>query len=213
MDHLPSPFSPLRTPHQNPGLNITTQPRSDTSSPPSSRTTSPPASPTSRRNLNPHHLFNLSFHPHPNHDEKNQQPNNHQNCNAVSILPCAVLRGRSSMMVLRRRPSAIDMALSEERSRCDGNAIERQGLDMMEPRPVVMNMNMNVHIAPTSTSATLNTDGDSMRNSSTGTRSRVGQGNSANGDSSSNRRSAHMVSPNQPRFVMGGIFEVMEGRA
>ncbi|KAJ5724359.1 hypothetical protein N7493_005798 [Penicillium malachiteum] len=208
MDQLPSPFSPLRTPHQNPGLNITTQPRSDTSSPPSSRTTSPPASPTSRRNLNPHHLFNLSFPPHTNHDEKNQQPNNHPNCNnAVSILPCAVLRGRSSMMVLRRRPSAIDMALSEERSRCDGNAIERQGLDMMEPRPVDMNMNMNVHIAPSSTSASVTTGGDCNRNSSTGSRSRVGQG------SSSNRGSVHMVSPNQPRFVMGGIFEVMEGRA
>ncbi|KAJ5729175.1 uncharacterized protein N7483_003683 [Penicillium malachiteum] len=118
------------------------------------------------------------------------------------------------MMVLRRRPSAIDMALSEERSRCDGNAIERQGLDMMEPRPVDMNMNvnMNVHIAPTSTS--MSTDGDSIRNSSTGTRSRVGRGSgSANGDSSSNRGSVHMASPNQPRFVMGGIFEVMEGRA
>ncbi|KAJ6013464.1 hypothetical protein N7540_008055 [Penicillium herquei] len=113
-------------------------------------------------------------------------------------------------MVLRRRPSAIDMVLSEERSRCDGNAIERQGLDMMEPRPVDMNMNMNVHIAPTS----VTTDGDSIRNSSTGTRSRVGRGSSnANGDSSSNRGSVHMVSTNQPRFVMGGIFEVMEGRA
>jgi hypothetical protein len=80
----------------------------------------------------------------------------------VSVLPCAVLRGRSSMMVVRRRPSAIDMALSEERSRCDGDSIERQGLGLMEPRPVDL-------------------------------QGRVGEV--------------------QPRFVMGGIFEVMEGRA
>jgi hypothetical protein len=61
------------------------------------------------------------------------------------------------MMVLRRRPSKIDMVLTEERSRCDGDSIERQGLGLMEPRPEQ--------------------------------RGEVQQ------------------------FVMGGIFEVMEGRA
>lgn len=54
--------------------------------------------------------------------------------------------------------SKIDLALSEERSRCDEDSVERQGLGLMEPRPV---------------------DGGEV----------------------------------QPNCVMGGIFEVMEGRA
>ncbi|KAJ5180627.1 hypothetical protein N7492_003837 [Penicillium capsulatum] len=107
----------------------------------------------------------------------------------VSILPCAVLRGRSSGMVLRRRPSAVDMALSEERSRCDENAIERQGLDLLEPRPVDMTMSVhrswNVRPAPVSAA---------------GSRASAGTENSG-------------VVVQQPRFVMGGIFEVMEGQA
>lgn len=52
------------------------------------------------------------------------------------------------------------MALSEERARCDGDSIERQGLGLMEPRPVDLG-----------------------------------------------------IGEVKPNFVMGGIFEVMEGRA
>lgn len=88
-------------------------------------------------------------------------------------------------MVLRRRPSAVDMALNEERSRCDGDAIERQGLDLMEPRPV--DVNATVH------------RGAGCHDS------RVSTGLREGGDGRS--------SVQQPRFVMGGIFEVMEGRA
>ncbi|KAJ5158619.1 uncharacterized protein N7500_008270 [Penicillium coprophilum] len=77
----------------------------------------------------------------------------------ISVPPCAVLRGRSSM-VLRQRPSKTDLALSEERSRCHEDSIERQGLGLMEPRPVDLG-----------------------------------------------------VGEMTPKFVMGGIFEVMEGRA
>lgn len=102
-------------------------------------------------------------------------------------------------MIVRRRPSAVDMALSEERCRCDGNAIERQGLDLMEPRPVdmnvTMNMNMNMNM---NTSLSLNHMGVARR----GSVSRASVG--------SDTRS---VLVQQPRYVMGGIFEVMEGQA
>lgn len=158
---------------------------SNISSSPSSCSASPPASPTTRQ---------LAFHPHsPPTNSFADAPSAEKTCNGhpscgVSILPCAVLRGRSSGMVLRRRPSVIDMALSEERSRCDENAIERQGLDLMEPRPV--DLDMTVHrswnVRPASVSAS-------------GSRASIGT------DSGS------VVQ--QPRFVMGGIFEVMEGRA
>ncbi|KAJ5883791.1 uncharacterized protein N7473_010677 [Penicillium subrubescens] len=222
MHQFPSPFPPLNTTT----THSQRHPASDTSSPPSSRTTSPPSSPTStlrRRHqptqLSPHHLFNLSFHPtttttHPkvysdigsrpdnehhvhfhNHTQGHGLGHNIHNASTqcgVSILPCAVLRGRSSLMIVRRRPSAVDMALSEERCRCDENAIERQGLDLMEPRPVDMNLhsNLNMHMG-------LNM-GLGQRNS--GSRASIG----------SDTRS---VVVQQPRFVMGGIFEVMEGQA
>ncbi|KAJ5767210.1 uncharacterized protein N7511_004826 [Penicillium nucicola] len=178
MHHLPSPFLSLSTSFRR---SRNSKSPSEASSPPSSTTTSPPSSPTSRHSPphgSPHHLFNLTFHPSRIHSRtsRDQQesfaphtshphpdlPLHDAARNTVSVLPCAVLRGRSSMMVVRRRPSAIDMALSEEQSRCDGNSIERQGLGLMEPRPVDL-------------------------------QGRVGEV--------------------QPRFVMGGIFEVMEGRA
>lgn len=217
MHHLGSPYTPLNTAPQR----TRPRPASDTStSPPSSRTASPPSSPTSstRRHhshhhrlsqasppSHPHHLFNLSFHPHPHPNQPTSNPRSetdesdpgtytthpsasdpasHPQC-GVSILPCAVLRGRSSRMVLRRRPSAVDMALNEERSRCDGDAIERQGLDLMEPRPVDTNANLHGSAG--------------FRDPRVSTNMREG----CDGRSS----------VQQPRFVMGGIFEVMEGRA
>ncbi|KAF9890293.1 hypothetical protein FE257_006208 [Aspergillus nanangensis] len=103
----------------------------------------------------------------------------------------AVFR-RPSLVLLRRRPSKVDMALIEERSRCDEDAIERQGLDLMEPRPVdpigvriPMDLNANVFSSVT---------GDRC---------------STQSQQSTSSSSRYL----QPRFVMGGIFEVMEGRA
>lgn len=139
--------------------------------------TSPSSSPISLRHSSSHNFLNFSFHPkaqsfkdqegeittniHSNTTRPRPAsaiPNGHNSSQAVGVLPCAVLRGRSSMMVLRSRPSKTDMVLTEERSRCDGNPIERQGLGLMEPRPI------------------------------------------------------EQGAETQP-FVMGGIFEVMEGRA
>jgi hypothetical protein len=76
------------------------------------------------------------------------------------------------------------MALNEERSRCDGDAIERAGLDLMEPRPVDMKGDVPFHT-------------NTQRPRSIGAESRDSRG----------------MPVQQPRFVMGGIFEVMEGRA
>ncbi|CAG7939289.1 unnamed protein product [Penicillium nalgiovense] len=172
--HITSPFLSLSTSFRSRSSKST----SDTSTA-SSTTTSPPSSPTSTYSpqSSPHHLFNLSFHPYKAHTFQGQSDSARHTSNpenpssrprpvsdtphnaSVSVLPCAVLRGRSAMVV-RRRPSKIDMALSEERSRCDGDAIERQGLGLMEPRPVDLG-----------------------------------------------------IGEVKPNFVMGGIFEVMEGRA
>lgn len=90
-------------------------------------------------------------------------------------------------MVLRRRPSAVDMALNEERSRCDGDAIERAGLDLMEPRPVDMKGDVPAFHALGPTQRPRSIDAES--------------------------RESRDMPVQQPRFVMGGIFEVMEGRA
>ncbi|KAJ5987390.1 hypothetical protein N7451_011755 [Penicillium sp. IBT 35674x] len=199
MNQFPTPLSPIQT----------IRPTSESSSPPSSRTTSPPSSPTStfrqrsrttsRSLTSPHHLFNLSFQPHSSQSQDHNSNSSTCEHHVVSILPCAVLRGRSSLMVVRRRPSAVDMALSEERSRCDGDAIERAGLDLMEPRPVEMEretrmvMNMNAGM---------------------GMGARAASNGSAGSTTSNEEKRGSILRPQQsPRFVMGGIFEVMEGRA
>ncbi|KAJ5794032.1 hypothetical protein N7457_000631 [Penicillium paradoxum] len=187
MHHLPSPLLSLST-----SFRRSRSPKSNSDiSNSNSTTTSPPSSPTSNRSSShnaPHHFFNLAFHPTKahNHTFRDKQPDHraghtdsignfepsdarrrpvsdiphgHNTHNSISAGECAVLRGRSSM-ILRRRLSKIDLALSEERSRCNEDSIERQGLGLMEPRPVDV---------------------------------RVGEA--------------------PPNFVMGGIFEVMEGRA
>lgn len=119
----------------------------------------------------------------------------------------SILRGRRSLIILRHRPSPVDLALSEERSRCDGNSIERQGLNLMEPRPV----------DPVDIPMELNASVSGSQNG------HVGSGNNSKMDlpssaSSPTRLSATMPpsqsqSQLQPRFVMGGIDEMMEGRA
>lgn len=115
------------------------------------------------------------------------------------------------MMVLRRRPSAIDMALSEERSRCDGNAIERQGLDLMEPRPVGFGMGMGNGFQRVRTVSGETLSSSRGEGAAAGTGSGPGVAAESVSDRGSRRVSGSVV--NQPRFVMGGIFEVMEGRA
>ncbi|KAJ5752629.1 hypothetical protein N7520_009546 [Penicillium odoratum] len=201
MDRFSSPFSPIQT---------TRPSTSDTSSPPSSRTTSPPSSPTftfrrreraNRNQSSPHHLFNLSFQQHQTShpQEDHHSTSSHGHPHAVSVLPCAVLRGRSSLMVVRRRPSAVDMALSEERSRCDEDVIERQGLDLMEPRPVEMKIDMNASLA--------------LHAHSHGQMGSGLSGNERRGSGSGSGSGNIVFQQPQPRFVMGGIFEVMEGRA
>ncbi|OJJ49742.1 hypothetical protein ASPZODRAFT_128258 [Penicilliopsis zonata CBS 506.65] len=145
-------------------------------SPLSSTTASPTSSPTSpfRRMYRSHALSAGSSSSEPR--SRSQSP---------FSLHSIILRRRPSLVLLRRRPSAVDMALSEERSRCDEDSVERQGLNMMEPRPVdpvSIPMDLNAHIfeGPVENCASL-------------------------GPSSSK--------PQHPRFVMGGIFEIMEGRA
>ncbi|KAJ5185367.1 hypothetical protein N7491_006764 [Penicillium cf. griseofulvum] len=174
MNHIASPFLSLKT-----SIRSRSQSPKSSDSNPSSTTTSPPSSPTSTHSshISPHHLFNLSFHPSKVHISRGQtdglrptnspgnqptrprQVSDNHNANGISVPPCAVLRGRSSR-VLRQRPSKTDLALSEERLRCNEDSIERQGLGLMEPRPVVLG-----------------------------------------------------IGEVKPNFVMGGIFEVMEGRA
>lgn len=81
------------------------------------------------------------------------------------------------------------MALNEERCRCDGDAIERQGLGLMEPRPVDMNASLH--------------EGRERGNRQVG----------LCGYNGLDGRACLGLASQQPRFVMGGIFEVMEGRA
>ncbi|KAE8355548.1 hypothetical protein BDV28DRAFT_34463 [Aspergillus coremiiformis] len=163
-------------------LHISLQPPHDracsdgysTASPLSSTTNSPTSSPTS-----PFRRFNRGYRPtsgsrSDTSDSRSQSP----------FRLSSVFR-RPSLVFLGHRPSKVDLALSEERSRCDEDAIERQGLNLMEPRPVdpvgiPMDLNANIF-------------------------------SSVAGDRSSAQSQSSRMS--QPRFVMGGIFEVMEGRA
>ncbi|KAL1953209.1 hypothetical protein VTO42DRAFT_3393 [Malbranchea cinnamomea] len=100
------------------------------------------------------------------------------------------LRRISSTFFSRRRPSSVDVALSEERLRCAEDEIERIGLEMMEPRPV--------DPIPTGLDVLL----DKLR--SENTENRIGIRDKVNGFG------ALVSPPHQPRFVMGGIFEIME---
>ncbi|KAL4917645.1 hypothetical protein BDW62DRAFT_183564 [Aspergillus aurantiobrunneus] len=113
----------------------------------------------------------------------------------------------STGIVLRRRPSNIDTALRQERSRAADDAIERQGLDLLEPRPVDLDplgIDIQIQFQPLSQSVPV-----------THTRPLV---QLARSDDDRARNWVSYGSPqtevsvSQPRFVMGGIFEVMEGR-
>ncbi|PGH21482.1 hypothetical protein AJ80_03150 [Polytolypa hystricis UAMH7299] len=93
--------------------------------------------------------------------------------------------------LLRRRPSTVDLALSEERSRCSEDSAEKVGLGMMEPRPVdpVLFPSDGIDMVNLGYIADMETE---IR------------GPLACGGGGGYR---------QPPCVMGGIFEVMEGAA
>ncbi|KAF3480165.1 uncharacterized protein GIQ15_05512 [Arthroderma uncinatum] len=94
-------------------------------------------------------------------------------------------------ILLRRSPSTVDLALTEERYRCNEDVIERRGLGLLEPRPVdPMPMMMDTH----NDSNNLSSFGLDLKEPST-----------LSPISTSARQT--------PRFVMGGILEVMEGSA
>lgn len=101
---------------------------------------------------------------------------------------------RFSPLPLRRRPSAVELALREERSRCDEDSLERQGLGLMEPRPVVESPMPIAADPDASLFSILNLPPDEIER-----QQQHGLG----------RPQIHHHQP--PPFVMGGIFEVMEG--
>lgn len=157
------------------GSDFSTSPLSSAATSP---TSSPPNSPFR------HGLYRKLSRSPDSHDNRSQSPPGYP------ISP-----RRSSLVVLRGRPSAVDLALSEERNRCDGDAIERQGLNLMEPRPVdpvAIPMDLNASVLP-------------GWNASRGSFQSLNQVQAQSQGQSRN--------PQQPRFVMGGIFEVLEGSA
>ena len=114
----------------------------------------------------------------------------------------AALRSRPSLILLRRRPSTVDLALDEERSRCDENSVEKQGLELLEPRPVGpvdIPMDLNASVSPSERADDNNNDN---------------AGNEHNNSLllSPSRQQQSQPQQQQPRFVMGGIAEVLEGR-
>ena len=134
---------------------------------------------------NNHHNYNHAITPtssSPSPSSQSRSRSRSQSQSQNQTLPsrfASTLRRSSLALLLRRRPSKIDLALSEERSRADGDAVERQGLGLMEPRPVdPLIMGMGVEDVAGEWPSSMS-------------RSRL----------------------SQPVFVMGGIEEVMEGKA
>lgn len=111
-----------------------------------------------------------------------------------------------SPFFLRRRPSAVDLALEEEQVRAQGDEVERSGLALMEPRPVHV-----VQAAPCVTSSALmmigGLDGMMMEEEYTHTQDVFG---GMKREREEELLMMGMGSFERP-FVMGGIFEVMEG--
>ncbi|KAL5336950.1 hypothetical protein BJX70DRAFT_371118 [Aspergillus crustosus] len=123
---------------------------------------------------------------------------------------------RNTTLPLRHRPSNIDTLLRQERSRATTDSIERQGLELLEPRPVDLDLDSDLDAVPVgiearifSTPTTMNWAGLDDRNWNRD-RDRIRIRNRRSWDSGSSGIGGGTV--RQPRFVMGGIFEVMEGR-
>lgn len=212
----PSPMGhlSLHTSFSSSPPNSASYARSDCStvSPLSSTTTSPASSPTSpfRRLCRPawfpasDNKIDTSLITTTGTEEKERSRSRSQS-QASSRLSLnhhlnALRRPSSSLLfLLRRRPSKIDLALSEERTRCDEDAVERKGVELLEPRPV--------DPAPAPALAPIP---DMSIGGERGLGSR----------SSMQSLSAGVLSPVsptslpvQPRFVMGGIEEVLAGEA
>ncbi|KAL4872771.1 hypothetical protein BDV12DRAFT_193115 [Aspergillus spectabilis] len=110
---------------------------------------------------------------------------------------------------LRHRPSTIETLLRQERSRATTDSIERQGLDLLEPRPVDLDLDLDLvsggiearMYSGTGEMTVLVTDHKRNRLSCDSMQSVTGSADRG-----------LRVRLSQPRFVMGGIEEVMEGR-
>ncbi|KAI9373065.1 hypothetical protein BJX61DRAFT_405235 [Aspergillus egyptiacus] len=136
---------------------------------------------------------------HPNHNQCQTQ--HHKSQRVLSLLH-------------NHNPSKIDTILRQERTRYDEDAVERQGLDLLEPRPVDLD--------PIGIDARLRIQSDSRhfqrRSPLTVTQARMPGHGHGHGLVDERGRvvppaSVSSLAPvSQPRFVMGGIFEVMEGR-
>ncbi|EEQ85157.1 hypothetical protein RJZ56_003657 [Blastomyces dermatitidis] len=185
---LPSPWTnytqpppiPLRNPFHY------ARSRSTTSSPLSS---SPDSSPTSRSRR---HHFSTSM----------SRMCSRSRSGSPLTMRSATSSLRLSSLLLRRRLSAVDLALSEERYRCCEDSVEKIGLGLMEPRPVDP---IPVPLAVGDVDATINMNMN-MNSSSMGLLFEFEQvGDIHHLDS--------LRIGSKPRFVMGGIFEVMEGSA
>ncbi|KAL4816427.1 hypothetical protein BDW67DRAFT_162349 [Aspergillus spinulosporus] len=126
-------------------------------------------------------------------------------------------------IILRRRPSNIDILLQQEHSRASIDAIERQGLELLEPRPVDLNPVSPVGI--NSRGVVQSQSRPTVAQSRLPIQSPISNGGIGNDgghgldkDTRSQERlvvSGQMdglISHSQPRFVMSGIFETMEGR-
>ncbi|KAL4886545.1 hypothetical protein BJY04DRAFT_74734 [Aspergillus karnatakaensis] len=106
----------------------------------------------------------------------------------------------SNKTTLRHRPSTIDILLRQERSRASMDSIERQGLDLLEPRPV--DLDLDSVPEPGGIEARMFSDISSLDS-----RNRLSYGSDSDRIDGEDRKRL-----SQPRFVMGGIFEVLEGR-
>lgn len=118
----------------------------------------------------------------------------------------AYSRGRSPFF-LRRRPSAVDLAIEEEQYRAQADEIERTGLGLMEPRPVHV-----VQAAPCVASSSIGgLDRMMMEHDYESSFS----GNVFGGMKREREEELLMMGMGSAAlgrpFVMGGIFEVMEG--
>ncbi|KAL4976367.1 hypothetical protein BDW66DRAFT_166486 [Aspergillus desertorum] len=125
--------------------------------------------------------------------------------------------------VILRRPSNIDILLQQEHSRASIDAIERQGLELLEPRPVDLDPVGPVKIEggrvvqsrsqPIVTQARLPIQSP-INNAGIGNDGGHGDIKKIQAQErlSGSLQTDGLISHSQPRFVMSGIFEMMEGR-
>ncbi|KAL2818970.1 hypothetical protein BDW59DRAFT_151701 [Aspergillus cavernicola] len=189
-----------------------TSPLSSTSTITSSSPTLPssPTSPSTSTSPSPFQFQHQHIrHPRPIYEKLLNHDHNHSHS------------AQNTILLLRRRPSTIDTLLRQERSRYDEDFVERQSLDLLEPRPVDLDpigidTRVQIHLSQTTTTTTTHPmtvtqarmpicDTVSRHGGRDQARNRLSPGSvrmSGSGDGVVLR----------PRFVMGGIFEVMEGR-